>query len=210
MAGPLNLEQLLGFLLDTPMFGDLDPHELSEIVHTMQVQHIRGGQTIFEAGTAGDAWYIVYHGQVHVFGAGPDGEPRLLAELGPRTCFGEMAVLDGSPRSATVRAVSDATLLRFPRDAFEALLAENRLAAYKLVHQMAKVLVARQRRATAAISSMLADPPDQPGVVEGLAPLVEEASPSGVGRPRGPLSNSAVSTMRDGASGADGDRTHDL
>ncbi|MCB9664168.1 MAG: cyclic nucleotide-binding domain-containing protein [Alphaproteobacteria bacterium] len=176
MAGPLNLEQLITFLLDAPMFGDLDPVELSEVVHIMQVQHLREGQVVFEEGAPGDAWYVVYEGRVEVVVDTGDDD-RILVTYGLRSCFGEMAILDGSPRSATVRAASDGTVLKFPRLSFQVLLDEGNLAAFKLVMQMAKVLAARQRDSTMRIVEMLRRPTDA-DVRRRLAPIVEAASRS--------------------------------
>lgn len=143
MAGSLTLEQLINFLLETSMFGHLDSAELSQIVHIMQIQRLRDGVHIFNEGDAGDAWYVVFEGEVQVMAGG--GEEAVLATLGPKSCFGEMAILDNSSRSASVRASKESTLFRFPRKAFEGLLAQENIAAYKLVYQMALVLVARQR-----------------------------------------------------------------
>ena len=177
MAGSLNLEQLLGFLMDTPMFGDLDPHELSQIVHIMQLQHLRPGQTLFSEGQAGDAWFVVYEGEVDVSTATAVGE-ETIDHLGARACFGEMAILDGSPRSATVRASADATVLRFPREAFRHLLEDGNLAAYKLVLQMAMVLVARQRETTRRLAETLRHHHADVGVRQRLTPLLVRASQS--------------------------------
>ena len=66
----LTLEGIIGFLLDTPMFAGLEPEELTQIVHIMQVQRVRGGQRVFREGEAGDAWYV----------AGPAGDLRLLRD----------------------------------------------------------------------------------------------------------------------------------
>lgn len=148
MSGPLNLEQIISFLLDAPMFGDLDASELSEIVHILQVRHLREGQYLFQVGDDGDAWYVSYGGEVDVLVPAADGSVQRLDRLGAPACFGEMAVLDGSRRSASVRAATDATVLRFPRDAFAQLLKEGNLAAYKLVLQMAVQLAARHRQTT--------------------------------------------------------------
>src|SRR5678815_4978322 len=63
MSAPLSLEEILNFLLETPLFGDLDAHELSEVVHIMQVQGLRQGQTVFAENQEGDAWYVLYEGQ---------------------------------------------------------------------------------------------------------------------------------------------------
>lgn len=181
MTGTLNLEHILGFLLETPMFGDLDPVELSQIVHIMQVQHTRAGKVLFYENAPGAAWYVVYEGEVEVLKGDEEtvveGTPERIALLGPKSCFGEMAILDGSPRSATVRSHTDATLFRFPRDAFQGLLSDDNLATYKLVYQMARVLVARQRQTTLRLMSLLEEH-EEHSVREGLAPLVEAASPS--------------------------------
>lgn len=174
MPGPLNLEQILTFLLDTPMFGGLDPSELSQIVHIMQVQHLRTGQVLFAEGTPGDAWYVLYDGEVEVQKDPGDGE-RVIATLGPRACFGEMAILDGSPRSATVVAARTCTVFRFPRADFLGLLEADNLAAYKLVYQMALVLVARQRQTTSELVGVLRSNQDDE-VKRGLTPIVEVTS----------------------------------
>ena len=154
MGSAITLEQIITFLLEAPMFGDLDPTELSQIVHIMQVQGLRPGQHVFREGDAGDAWYVLYEGRVEVLKDSGTGN-RVIAELGPRSCFGEMAILDGSTRSASVRAKGEATAFRFPRVEFNELLENGTLAAYKLVHQMALVLVSRQRDTTLRLVALL-------------------------------------------------------
>lgn len=152
----ISLEQIITFLLDAPMFGDLDPGQLSEIVHIMQVRRVRDGQTIFKEGDPGDAWYVVYDGSVDVTKGDEFGPAKVIAQLGARGCFGEMAILDHSPRSAGVIARGDATVFRFPRSDFEALLHADNLAAYKLVYEMAKVLSVRARNTTQRLTEALA------------------------------------------------------
>lgn len=139
------------------MFGDLDPAQLSEIVHIMQVRRVRDGQPIFKEGDPGDAWFVIFEGAADVTKRTDFGPDKVIAQIGPRACFGEMAILDHSPRSASVVARGESTVFRFPRDAFEALLADDNLAAYKLVYQMAKVLTVRARNTTQQLSDALAD-----------------------------------------------------
>ena len=172
MATSLSLEQIITFLLDAPMFGDLDAAELSQIVHIMQVRPLQAGEAVFEEGAPGDAWYVLYDGAVEVAKAA-GGTDRVIAELGPRACFGEMAILDGSPRSATVRAVAASVAFKFPRASFGELLSAGNLAAYKLVHQIALVLVARQRNTTARLVELIVH---QPQVRSEVAPIVDQSS----------------------------------
>ena len=98
-----------------------------------------------------------------------------MAELVSPACFGEMAVLDGSARSATVRTSADSTAFRFPRREFQNLIDSNNLAAFKLVYQMALVLAARQRNTTTKVAEMLRVDSDVE-YREGLHPILDEAS----------------------------------
>lgn len=155
MAGALTLEQIINFLLGAEMFGDLSAAELSQIVHILQIRYVRAGQVIFREGQPGDAWYVVFQGGVEVLREAEDGSDQVLAALGPGACFGEMAILDGSSRSASVRAVEASTLFRFPRADFNQLLASDNLAAYKLVYHMALMLVTRQRQSNTRLAEAL-------------------------------------------------------
>lgn len=153
----ITLEQIINFLLEAPMFGDLDAAQLSQIVHIMQVQRLRNGQIIFREGDAGDAWYVIYDGIADVHKTDDFLPSRRIASLESRACFGEMAILDHSPRSASVVARGDTTVFRFPRREFEHLLHEDNLAAYKLIYEMAKVLSTRARHTAQQLAEALAD-----------------------------------------------------
>jgi CRP/FNR family cyclic AMP-dependent transcriptional regulator len=171
----VTLEQIILFLLETPMFEVLSAGELSEIVHIMQIRRLRDGQALFREGDEGDGWYVVFEGEVAVTRSEDMGPVREIARLSARACVGEMAVIDGSPRSATVQARGEATVFRFPRYEFEGLLAEDNLAAYRLVHEMAKVLCQRQRKMTARVSELLAErDPSAKKIRKEIGPLVDE------------------------------------
>lgn len=147
-------ERLITFLLETPMFEKLDPSELQEIIHIVEVEHHQAGEIIFKEGDAGDAWFVLYSGKVDVLKHGATGEKK-ITELGPQACFGEISILDGSPRSATILDAEDSVVLRVPRDAFGELLANDHLVAYKLLHEMAILLAERQRTTTLRLSELL-------------------------------------------------------
>ena len=155
MEGPLTLEGVISFLLETPLFADLDATELAEIVKIIQVQRLRAGQTVFREGDPGDAWYVLFEGVAAVTKESAAGPGREIARLEPPACFGEMAVIDGSARSATIKASTDLTLFRFRRGPFQDLLEEGSLAAYKLILAMARILSQRHRRLTQQISELV-------------------------------------------------------
>lgn len=156
----ITLEQIINFLLEAPMFGDLDVTELSEIVHIMQVQRIREGHVVFREGDPGDSWYVVYSGKLAVYKSDDFHPATQVATVTSLGCFGEMSIVDHSPRSATVVAEGECTLFRFPRRDFETLLQEGNLAAYKLVYEMAKLLCQRVRKMNQQLSDVLVDSPE--------------------------------------------------
>lgn len=146
------LEQVISFLLDTPMFEDLDTSELSEMVGVLQVQCMRHGQLVFREGDPGDGWYLVWEGRVEVLRSSELGPTRSIEILGPHASFGETAVIDGLPRTVTARSLGDTMLLRISRREFDRLLADGSLAAYKLALAMARVVCHWHRRAMAELA----------------------------------------------------------
>ena len=154
METKVTRERLITFLLETPMFEKLEPAEIMEIIHIVDAELYQAGDIIFREGDAGDAWYVLYRGAVDVLKHGAEGEKKITG-LGPHACFGEISILDGSPRSATIRVNEDSVVFRVPRDAFAELVASDHLVAYKLLHHMAILLAERQRTTTLRLSELL-------------------------------------------------------
>ena len=167
-------ERLITFLLETPMFEKLDPSEIMEIIHIVEVEQYQAGDVIFSEGDAGDAWFVLYGGAVEVLKHGETGEKK-ITELGPQACFGEISILDGSPRSATIRVAKDSVVFRVPRDAFAELLESDHLVAYKLLQHMAVLLAERQRNTTLRLSELL-NATEVAEVHEGIMGIVGESS----------------------------------
>lgn len=175
MEQSLTLEQVIEFLLEAPLFESLDPTELSAVVQIMQVQGFRDGQAVFREGDEGDAWYVMFQGRAVVTKESPFGPSKEIAILEAPACFGEMAILDGSARSASVRAEGDTQVFRFPRVPFDRLLDEGKLGAYKLVLAMAQVLAQRQRQITARLAELLEEAPEGSELVrEGMGEMLDE------------------------------------
>ena len=152
----ISLEAVINFLVDTPLFYDLDAAERGDVARIMEVQRFERGERIFSEGDEGDAWYVVFDGQANVLKDAPSG-PTRIAALGPGACFGEMAILDGMARSATVIADGPLTIFRFRRERFADLLEQGSLGAYKLIAAMARTLSQRQRQLTQQLSALASD-----------------------------------------------------
>ncbi len=177
MDQSLTLEQVIDFLLETNLFCDLEADELGDIVQIMQLQRFRADQAIFREGDEGNAWYVLFEGSARVEKRDPFVPAREVARLGPHACFGEMAILDNSPRSASVFAVDDVTAFRFPSAMFGMLLEEHSVAAYKLIHAMAKTLCVRQRKMNQQLSDLMEQTDtDTAGLRSRVGPMVDESA----------------------------------
>jgi zinc transporter ZupT len=110
----------------------LPADEVERILPYIRSRHLMPGEILFRAGAPGDALFIIAHGNVEVLVdavSGESGAERKLAELGPGQAFGEMALLSGGPRTATVRSVGEVDLLEISREDFQRLAAgDDRLA----------------------------------------------------------------------------------
>lgn len=175
MEAHITPERLITFLLDTPMFDNLDPSEIRQVLHIVETRNLQAGELVFSEGDAGDAWYVLYTGGVEVVKQTAEGEEDVIATLGPQACFGEISILDGLPRSATIRASGDSVMFRIPRTAFEELIKKEDRVAYKLLYHMAILLAQRQRTTTDTLSKLLHHS-EVSDVHEGIRQIVGESS----------------------------------
>ncbi|HET9614499.1 MAG TPA: Crp/Fnr family transcriptional regulator [Candidatus Limnocylindrales bacterium] len=105
------------------LFGGADDSAIETLVRHLRVRRFRRGETVFHQGDPGDALFVVDKGSVKVVLPSDEGaEPAIVAILGPGEFFGELAILDGSPHSATIVAVEPTETLVLHRDAFLSLI----------------------------------------------------------------------------------------
>ncbi len=126
------------FLKSIDLFSQIPGEDLAQVALISTEESRDAGDEIFAEGEAGDALYLVLDGRVRVHKA-----DRMIAELGERECFGEMALLDAAPRSATVTTLTDVRLLRISREDFQEIMSEKPEIAAGII----KVLVRRLRDA---------------------------------------------------------------
>lgn len=100
---------------DAKPFEGVLTEELKALEHAGQMRLFPTGETVFSAGEPGDGFYVVESGLVEITAVVGANEPRVLAAIGPGDFFGEMAVLDDGPRSATARAASETRTFFFNR-----------------------------------------------------------------------------------------------
>lgn len=131
-----------------PLFQDLTNPELLKLSGICQKVHARGREEIFQAGTAGEALYVIREGRVAVIKPGGDEPEEVVAELGAGEIFGEMALFGKEPRSATIRVIEDTHMFRIKRDYFEKLMEEDHELALKIYRRINLILTARLRETT--------------------------------------------------------------
>jgi CRP/FNR family transcriptional regulator len=102
----------------TNVLGRLPPELAGRLLAGQRTIALREGETLFERGDAGDGCYWLKRGVLTVSVASANGEQRTLAVLGPGELVGEIAMIDGLPRSATVQAVRNCELTFVSRAAF--------------------------------------------------------------------------------------------
>jgi len=105
-----------------------------------------GGTRIVSQGEAPLYFYVIQSGRVRVFRETAGGIRTNLTELGPGAYFGEVALVTGQPRSASVEAVVDSNLIRISKEEFDRLLDDNPKLARHIIQQLAAWLVAGDRR----------------------------------------------------------------
>ena len=124
-----------------PLFDGLNAQELEEISELFREASLLKGDTICREGEEGDSLYIVLSGELEVW-AGREGERRVLNRMVPGDFFGEISLLTGETRTATVTVSRDARLLIVDRRTFETFLQKNA----KMLEQLSRVLAHRLAR----------------------------------------------------------------
>lgn len=141
----------------------------------MGVSFFLAGQEIFREGTPGDLMYVILEGEVEILKAAQAGSAKVLSTLGKGEFFGEMALIDDSPRSASAVAKVDTKLLGMNESVLDSYILTNPEFASKMIRNLAK----RLRGANKLIEQALAGNTAKV-VMEGLADYARERGTSTV------------------------------
>jgi len=126
--------------------------EIESIASHLKVERRRKGETVCREGEADPSLFIIASGSVSVLKQDAGERARLLARIGPGQTLGEMALIDGQPRSATAVAAEDLVLLVFTRAELERLLEEKPRLGVKLLWKLARFLSQRLRQTSGALA----------------------------------------------------------
>jgi CRP-like cAMP-binding protein len=131
-------------LQNTPLFRSLKPLEVKFVDGLMHERRYLPEEIVFDENEEGQALYLVMGGRVEISHM-RDGSRQLVSELGPGSFFGDLALLDNSPRSARARAVEHCDLAVFFRDDFLALMDTDAVIGYKISLALARHIGQRLR-----------------------------------------------------------------
>jgi len=118
------------------LFRSLNPEELQALRLITQERRFATGLDIFHEGDPGDGVYFVKDGQVEISGLVGGNVRRVFSHLGPGEVFGEMAVIEHRPRSATATAFTNAEVYFIPRDKMLSLIERSPALAFGLLQQI--------------------------------------------------------------------------
>jgi CRP/FNR family transcriptional regulator, cyclic AMP receptor protein len=131
--------ELRQVLQGVDLFEGLSNEQLDKVARICAEKRFRKDQVIAQEGTRGNEFFIITEGFVEVIlGERPVSQARVVVSLGIGQIIGEMALLDMGPRSATVRATTDPTVVQvIQRDGFEALCQQDTQIGYIVMRNMA-------------------------------------------------------------------------
>ena len=133
------------------LFSELNEEQLGMIANLVIVKNFNRDETVvLEGDDSVQALYLIATGSVQVYMTGIDGRETILSFLERGDFFGEMSLIDGEPRSASVRTTTDATLLVIHRESFLSLLRKSPEIAMALMSELCK----RLRKANKQIGSL--------------------------------------------------------
>lgn len=137
------------------MLRDLSDDDLQTLAALCETRQMGEGTTIFIENMPGEALFLIRKGIVRISKMFAEGDEKTLVVLGPEDIFGEMAIIDGLPRSATARVAEDAELISLKKKDFETLSKKSPDLALKMVMNIVKVFSKRIREADDEYRDML-------------------------------------------------------
>jgi CRP-like cAMP-binding protein len=137
--------ETLAFLREVRLFKDIGDAELAALGDSMRDRALKRGQVLCREGDPGEEMFVVRRGSFVVSKAVTGRVEQVLARIGPGDFFGEMSLFARAPRSATVQADTDATLLVLDRAALTRMTEQSPRAAAAFFYALVQVFIERLR-----------------------------------------------------------------
>jgi len=132
--------QIADALRRAPLFSSLNTDQITELARMARRQRFGRDEVVFYQGDPGDSFYVLLAGQVKVSVSSPEGQEAILVMLDSGESFGELALLDAQPRSATIEATRPTEVVVIRKDEFHRLIHQHPDIAVQLLRVMTKRL----------------------------------------------------------------------
>jgi diguanylate cyclase (GGDEF)-like protein len=150
-----NCRDLREALKKTTIFENLRDEELDILLSRMKQAKAPKGKTVFHEGEEGEELYVILDGSINISTRLPDGTDLHLANIDAGSFFGEMAIIENAPRSATCKAVEKCNFLSLYRNDFYEIIHNYPEMALKILYRMLVIMSQRFKNAGAALTEMV-------------------------------------------------------
>jgi len=154
------------FLAYLPIFNNLSDDEIAEVVRLFKPASMKVGDQLVKEGDTSQSMLVIETGQVAVVKMTHQGDEKVLAIIDAPTVIGELALLDGIKRSATVRCAKNGQAWRIDRPDFEVLRQNFHPAAFKVLHNLGLMMAERLRTTNSRIADFFDNPGDSLEVMQ--------------------------------------------
>ena len=148
-------EETRDFLISISLFDSFKVDELRLLAQHMSYIHLQRGEFLFVEGDKGDFMGFVVRGVLEVLKKSATGENVIIARLTKGSSIGEMALIDKSPRSATVVSRQPTTMLTLTSKGFDRLTEKSPTTGVKIIQKIARLLSLNMRRTSSKLADLL-------------------------------------------------------
>jgi CRP-like cAMP-binding protein len=161
MPPPIKLtvseEDTRNFLVSLPIFDSFNVDELTLLSKHMSYVHLQRGEYLFVEGDKGTFMGFVVQGLLEVIKKSETGQSVVIARLTKGSSIGEMALIDKSPRSATVVAKQQTTMVTLTDKGFDILTEKSPILGVKVIQKIARLLSLYMRRTSSRLADLMQD-----------------------------------------------------
>ncbi|MFC1509605.1 cyclic nucleotide-binding domain-containing protein [Candidatus Omnitrophota bacterium] len=148
-------KEVINLLNNIPMFDKLNFKEIKILALHLVVKRCKQGEVLFEEGDKGDFVFFVVSGTMEVIKTSRTSSDVVIAHLGKGKSIGEMAIIDDYPRSATIRAQTQAVLLILTRERFDNIIYEYSSVGIKVLKGVSRQISLNLRKASSRLAEYM-------------------------------------------------------
>ena len=133
------------FLKNSMVFSELEEVDLKILLPLFKKSEIKAGKTVFIENMPGESLFLIESGEVEISKMLSEGDEQLLVTISPGEVFGELAIMDEAPRSATARVCEDSLLWRIEKSDYDHLCRDHPSTALHFARNLIRLFCKRIR-----------------------------------------------------------------